>query len=56
MSDADARDPWQPYSAEAVKGKGHPVVPESSDYGLVLVGLCVLSMLLARWTNRKGVA
>lgn len=46
---AQTRDVWTPYEAQSKsKGKGGPVVPESSAYGLTLVGLC----LLIAWARR----
>jgi len=40
---AAAKDPWVPYD----KGK-KAITPEPATYGLLLVGLCLLLVLLAR--------
>lgn len=33
------QSPWTPYSAQG-NAKGHPVVPETELYGLLLAGWC----------------
>ena len=49
-------DPWQPYDDAAASKHGgghhgHPVVPESSTYGLIFAGLCVILLL---WAKRRA--
>jgi hypothetical protein len=53
-----SNDPWEPYDAQGKgKGKGppHPVVPESSAYGAILVGGSLAILGARRWylSNRN---
>lgn len=56
---AQTSNPWTPYetpAAEKSKGKGGGgggVTPEPATYGLVLVGLCLAFVLMARLSNRN---
>lgn len=49
-------DPYAYYESHGKgKGKGppHPVVPESSSYGLLFVGVALVALILSRWLNRR---
>lgn len=47
-------NPWQTYASQG-QGKGKAITPESSTYGLGLVGITLLFVLLARLdrSNRR---
>ena len=51
-------DPYAYYESRGKgKGKGkdwpHPIVPESSSYGLIFVGIALAALILSRWLNRR---
>lgn len=55
---SNTSDPYQPYSSvedsfAKGKGKGHPIVPEASSYGLIFVAIALIAMGLSRYLNRR---
>lgn len=50
-------DPYTYYESQGKgKGKGppHPIIPESSSYGLIFVGVALIALILSRWLNRRS--